>query len=50
MSGFALALVLSAAGLHALWNALIKAAADRAIVLAAVSSVHVVAGLALVLF
>lgn len=49
MSGFALALVLSAAGLHALWNALIKAAADRSVVLAAVSSVHVVAGLALVL-
>jgi drug/metabolite transporter (DMT)-like permease len=49
MSGFALALVLSAAGLHALWNALIKAAADRSVVLAAVSSVHVVAGLGLVL-
>jgi drug/metabolite transporter (DMT)-like permease len=49
MSGFALALVLSAACLHAFWNALVKAASDRAVVLAAVSSVHAFMGLALVL-
>ena len=48
MSGFALALVLTAALLHASWNALLKAAEDRACVLAAVSSAHVLAGLVLI--
>lgn len=50
MSGFALAIVLVAAVLHASWNALVKAASDRAVVLAAVSSMHAFLGLALVLF
>ncbi|MGE0281517.1 MAG: hypothetical protein AB7P20_13015 [Rhizobiaceae bacterium] len=49
MSTFALALVLSAAILHASWNALVKAAADRALTLAAVASAHAVCGLALIL-
>ncbi|WP_198419938.1 hypothetical protein [Pseudaminobacter salicylatoxidans] len=50
MSGFALVIVLTAALLHASWNALVKAASDRAVVLAAVSSMHALLGLALVLF
>jgi len=49
MSAFALALVLSSAFLHAIWNALVKAAGDRAATLAAVSLMHVLAGLVLVL-
>ena len=49
MSEFALALVLGAAVLHAVWNAIIKFADDRAIALALVSAANVVAGLALVL-
>lgn len=47
MSEFALALVLSAACLHAVWNAMVKAAGDRAVVLAAVASAHAVVGLVL---
>jgi len=48
MTGFALTLVLVAAGLHAGWNALLKAVDDRAAVLGAVSTAHVIAGLALI--
>jgi drug/metabolite transporter (DMT)-like permease len=48
MSSFALALVLSAALLHATWNALVKAAPDRALTLAAVALMHAMAGLALI--
>jgi drug/metabolite transporter (DMT)-like permease len=40
--------VLSAAVLHASWNALVKAATDRALVLAAVASAHATAGLVLI--
>ena len=49
MSSFALALVLSAALLHATWNALVKAAPDRALTLAAVALMHAIAGVALIL-
>jgi len=49
LSTFALALVLSAAILHASWNALVKAAADRALTLAAVASMHALGGLVLIL-
>ena len=49
MSAFALSLVLSAAVLHASWNALVKAASDRALVIAAVSGAHAMAGLLLIL-
>lgn len=48
MSGFALALVLCAAALHALWNAIVKAADDRALVFGAISATNVLAGVALV--
>ena len=48
MSSFALVLVLSAAFMHATWNALVKAAHDRALTLAAVASMHAVAGIALI--
>jgi PAS domain S-box-containing protein len=48
MSAFALSLVLSAAVLHASWNALVKAASDRALVLAAVASGHAMAGIVLI--
>ena len=47
MSGFALTLVLCAAFLHALWNAVVKAADDRALVLGAVSAANVLAGIVL---
>ena len=47
MSGFALGLVLSAAILHATWNAIVKANGDRALTLGAVSATHAVAGLVL---
>lgn len=50
MSGFAVTIVLAAAFLHAGWNALVKAASDRAVVLAVVSSTHAVLGAALVVF
>lgn len=48
MSTYALALVLSAAFMHATWNALVKAASDRASVLAGVSLTNVIAGAVLV--
>ena len=48
MSSFALSLVLSAAVLHASWNALVKAASDRALVIAAVSAAHAAGGLLLI--
>ena len=48
MSAFALTLVLSAAFLHASWNALVKAASDRALVIAAVSAAHAGAGALLI--
>lgn len=44
----ALLIVLFAALLHASWNALVKAAADRAVVLAAVSLTHAIAGVLLI--
>lgn len=49
MSGFALTIVLMAAFLHASWNAVVKAATDRAVVLAAVSATHATVGLTLIL-
>lgn len=49
MSPLALGLVLVAAFLHAGWNALVKAVPDRAGILAGVSAMHALAGLALVL-
>src|SRR5262245_29760374 len=49
MSGFALTIVLAAAFLHASWNAVVKAATDRAVVLAVVSATHATLGLTLVL-
>jgi drug/metabolite transporter (DMT)-like permease len=48
VSGFALTLVLCAAVLHALWNAIVKAADDRALVLAAVSATNVLVGVVLI--
>jgi len=47
MSAYALALVLSAAFMHASWNALVKSATDRAAVLAGVALSHVFVGAAL---
>jgi drug/metabolite transporter (DMT)-like permease len=49
MSGFALALVLLAALLHASWNAMIKGGSDRAAMLAAISAAHAVLGFILVM-
>lgn len=49
MSTFALALVLSAAVLHATWNAIVKGGGDRAVILASISAVHVVIGVVLAL-
>jgi drug/metabolite transporter (DMT)-like permease len=49
MSAFALSLVLSAAVLHATWNALVKAASDRALTIAAVASMHGLGGLVLIM-
>ena len=48
MSSFARMLVLSSALLHATWNALVKAAPDRALTLAAVALMHAAAGLVLI--
>ncbi|HSG95102.1 MAG TPA: DMT family transporter [Afifellaceae bacterium] len=48
MSGFALTLVLCAAALHALWNAIVKASDDRALTLAAISATNVLAGILLI--
>ncbi len=47
MSPLALGLVLFAALLHASWNAMVKAAPDRAASLAGIAAAHVIAGLAL---
>ncbi len=47
MSAIALSLALFAAGLHATWNAMVKVATDRALVLAAIAGVHTLVGLAL---
>ncbi|MEQ8354931.1 MAG: DMT family transporter [Kiloniellaceae bacterium] len=48
MSEFAVALVLSAAVLHATWNAIVKGTRARALVLAAVAGTHATAGLILI--
>lgn len=48
MSAVALAIVLFSAFLHASWNALVKAAGDRALTLAAVSCAHALAGVGLI--
>jgi len=48
VSSAAFAIVLSAALLHALWNALVKATADRLAVLGLISAGHVVLGVVLV--
>ncbi len=48
MSGFALTLVLCAAVLHALWNAIVKAADNRALVFGALSAMNVLAGAVLI--
>lgn len=48
MSVFALSLALAAALLHAFWNAIVKAAEDRAVVLASVSTAHTAVGLVLI--
>jgi len=48
MSTHALLIVLFAAVLHASWNALVKAATDRAIVLAAVATAHALTGMVLI--
>ena len=48
MSGHALAIVLFSALLHASWNGLVKSATDRALTLAAVSTMHAVAGIVLI--
>lgn len=50
MSGFALSLVLTAAVLHALWNAIVKGAGERALVMGTVAFAHVVVGAAALLF
>jgi len=48
VSTVALSLALGAAFLHAFWNAIVKAAGDRAVVLASISAGHTVIGLLLV--
>ncbi|NOZ32954.1 MAG: EamA family transporter [Alphaproteobacteria bacterium] len=45
---FALSLVLTAAILHAVWNALIKGASDRLLTLGLIASGHVMVGVALI--
>ena len=50
MSEFAVALVLSAAVLHATWNAIVKGTRARALVLAAVAGTHGSVGLILILW
>ncbi len=50
MNGLALGLVLSAAVLHAVWNAMVKSGGDRAVVLAAISLANFAAGAVLILF
>jgi drug/metabolite transporter (DMT)-like permease len=49
LSTFALTIVLSAAVLHASWNALVKASRDRALVLAAVAGMHAIGGALLIM-
>jgi drug/metabolite transporter (DMT)-like permease len=49
LSLYALSLVLSAAIMHASWNAIVKSAGDRAVTLAAVAGMHAVGGLVLIL-
>ena len=44
MSATAFAIVMAAAVLHALWNALVKAAGDRGLILALIASGHVILG------
>ncbi len=48
MSAFALTLVLSAAVMHASWNAIVKGASDRALTLAAVATAHALVGILLI--
>jgi drug/metabolite transporter (DMT)-like permease len=48
LSATALSIVLFAALLHASWNAVVKAAPDRALTLAAVSGMHALAGVVLI--
>jgi len=48
LSLFALSIVLAAAVMHASWNALVKAAGDRAITLAAVATAHAAGGILLI--
>lgn len=50
MSAIALSLALLAAVLHATWNAMVKMAPDRNVVLASIAGVHTVGGLILLLF
>ena len=50
MSSLALALVLTAAVLHAAWNAMVKAGNDRALILACVAIAHTVVGAAMIAF
>ncbi|MEO3428602.1 DMT family transporter [Pelagibius sp. CAU 1746] len=50
MSEFAVALVLSAAVLHATWNAIVKGTRARALVLAAVAGTHGTVGLIMLLW
>jgi drug/metabolite transporter (DMT)-like permease len=47
MSALALSLALFAAGLHATWNAMVKVAPDRALVLAAIAAANTISGLVL---
>lgn len=49
MSTFALTIVLLAAVLHATWNAMVKAAGDRALTLAAVACMHGLTGVAFII-
>ena len=49
MSVFALVLVLSAAVLHALWNAIVKSGGDRAVALGAISFANFAAGAAVIM-
>lgn len=50
MSGFAFQLALTAALLHAFWNALVKSADERTLVIAAISAMHGVVGSVLLFF
>ncbi|MEO9826371.1 MAG: DMT family transporter [Paracoccaceae bacterium] len=50
MTAFPAALVMAAAVLHATWNALVKGAGDRAVMLALISLGHVVPGVILAMF